>query len=44
MKKAMMKQILSAYRQFLAYGGGSLKKTGVYDQMMGLLHDADKKE
>lgn len=26
----------------LAYGGGSVKRTGVYDQMMELLHEAGK--
>lgn len=27
----------------LAYGGGSVKKNGVYDEIMGILNSAEKK-
>lgn len=27
----------------LAYGGGSIKRSGVYDEIMGILHDAGKR-
>ena len=26
----------------LAYGGGSIKRTGIYDELMGILKDAGK--
>ncbi len=42
--KANLPQELSKYGKtvMLAYGGGSLKKTGVYDEIVGLLKDAGK--
>lgn len=36
--------LLKKYGQtvMLAYGGGSIKRNGVYDEVMGILHDAGK--
>ncbi len=36
--------LLEKYGQtvMLAYGGGSIKRNGVYDEVMGILHDAGK--
>lgn len=36
--------LLSQYgsRVVLAYGGGSIKRTGIYDEIMGILKDAGK--
>ena len=39
-----LSDLLSQYgsRVVLAYGGGSIKRTGIYDEIMGILKDAGK--
>ena len=42
--KENLSGLLKKYGQtvMLAYGGGSIKRNGVYDEVMGILHDAGK--